>query len=52
MTALLHVYETARAYRAYYGHKPTLKQLARACGLKRWQTYNVLVGLRRRGMAR
>jgi len=48
MTNWLHVYETYHAYRACYGRKPTLAQLARACGLKQWQCYCRVAELRRR----
>lgn len=47
---LLQLYETTFAWRACYGHLPTLCELARACGLKQWQTYAALVGLRARGL--
>ncbi len=45
---LLQLYETTFAWRACYGRSPTLAELARACGLKEWQCYAALVGLRRR----
>ena len=43
-----HLYEATFAWRARYGRPPTLAELARACGLKEWQCYAALVGLRRR----
>jgi len=45
---LLQLYEVTFAWRACYGRSPTLAELARACGLKQWQAYAALVGLRRR----
>lgn len=48
----LHIYECYHAYRACYGRKPRLHELARACGLKEWQCYAQLAGLRKWGLAR
>jgi hypothetical protein len=47
---LLQLYETLHAWRACHGCLPTLAELERACGLKQWQTYCGLVGLRARGL--
>ena len=52
MANWLHVYECYRAWiacpasGACYRRKPTLTQLARACGLKQWQCYAAIVAAR------
>lgn len=50
--ALLHIYETWCCLNALSGSKrTTLTVLSRACGLREWECYCRVVGLRRRGLA-